>query len=637
MSDNGFEHIVENSEKFKRLKEECISSTRMSLTGITNLIVGYEDPCLVTCFLESCFKKRELYKETYDIDAVELQSGMPGQGVASQHLDSLIFGSCIREEDLDGLGGNGNYVTDPQSGKRKRNADGFVNRVKVLTGEAKDKLLIIRNVDFCMDFCQNVPGQIDSRSLWIFDNFRHPNVKLGCRILLVSNVKIRFPFKVRQVYFEPVDYYEASTLVEDFKDLYINSGYDIDMSTDQSEQISRKICGLTYTEAGDALGSAMSKSKVVNNDVRKVDSLKVVKTLREVINKQLMEDANGLTHLTSKPWEDYICPESSNFTYDIRKILRDFSEINELKNSTPENEKMVRAIRSRMPHVIMLYGKGGVGKSAFPLHFAGLLGFDVWDFNINASHSKWVGEGPERMRDSLKKISKASHLVVRIDEYDRAMGATNSDGQGMHEAHKQVESEFMNWLQNSQEENLFTKNDIFVVLTTNHKKNITGPLLRSGRVDLVIDIADFDSKSLNEVFLSASRRMMNRGVTCIGVSLEELDEKIKSLDLEQISLLCQQKGFTVRDIDTLIVEMEAHDYYYKIGKGGIRWSTENFIKVLEKSRGSISDNSTCELVLGDRFFLEEKIEDPQILFDFFNLSNELDEKLKQLKSVNIFD
>lgn len=637
MSD--FEQIIENSEKFKRLQNECISATKLSLTGITNLIVGYEDPCLVDCFLKSCFKKRELYKETYDIDAVELQAGMPGQGIASQYIDNLIFGSCEREADRDGLGLEGNFITDPQSGKRKRVADGFINRSSVLTGDATDKLLIIKNVDFCMDFCQTHPGQIDSRALWIFDNFRNPHEKLGCRILLVSNVKIKFPFKVREIRFEPVDFYEASTLVSDFANLFHKNGFEVNFSEEQKIQMSRKLCGLTYTEAGDALGSAMSRStvEVEDEDVKFLDDKGAVKKLRETINQQLMDDSHGLTHLIPKPWEDYICPESSNFTYDIKKILRDFDEIKELKEVGDESEEQVQAIRSRMPHVIVLYGKGGVGKSAFPLHFAGLLDFDVWDFNINASHSKYVGEGPERMRESLQKISKASHVVVRIDEYDRAIGATSSSGQSMHEAHKQVEAEFMNWLQNSQEDSLFTKNNIFVVLTTNHKDNITGPLLRTGRADLVIDIADFDSKSLKETFLSAPRRMNNRGIICVGMTTEQLDHKVRALDLDKISVLAMQKGFTVRDVDTLLVEMSAHDYYCKKGKIGIPWTTENFIKIMERSQGSVKGENTCELKLGDRFLLEkDEQKDPQLRFDFLDTGGESD-KAEQLRNVDIFD
>lgn len=624
-----YEILVENSKKFQELKRDCKLGVRLSLTGITNLVVNYEDPCLVDMFLKSCFKLSKLYKETYDIDAVELQGGSPGAGVAAQYIESLIFGSV---EEVDSGSGLNVRVpkTDPQTGKRKRKMDGFVNRKEVLKNEVQNRLLIIKNIDYCMDFCQTTPGTIDARNLWIFDNFRNPSVKLGCRILLITNEPLKFPFKIRTLKFDPVDEYEAQHIIESFVQLYTEGGYNVKFNESQKKQIIRKLCGLTYTEAADAFSEALSNRAEVNKDI---DPTKVVKNLREKVNRNLMEGSVGLSHLTPKPWGDYICPENSNFTFDVKKIVRDFEEINKLKEEekkalqnnqdTGNITRSMESIRCRMPHVIVLYGKGGVGKSAFPIHFAGLLDFDVWDFNVNASHSKWIGEGSENMRKALGKISKASHVVVRIDEYDRAMGATSSSGQGMHEAHKQVESEFMNWLQNNQEENFFAKNDIFIILTTNHKDNITGPMLRSGRSDLVIDINEFDDKSMKETFLSAPRRMKNRGLLPpIGyTNFDEFLRDIQGLDLDKLVPIASQKGFTVRDVDILLVEMATHNYYFKQKKSGIPWTNEMFVKVLENSVGSTKGENTSELVLGDRFIVEsqsKKDESKQVEFGFAN-------------------
>jgi hypothetical protein len=387
-----------------------------------------------------------------------------------------------------------------------------------------------------------------------------------------------------------------------------------------------------------------------NSDAKRIDTFLVVRKLREKINKGFMEKAVGLTHLNAKPWEDYICPESSNFTDDIEKILRDFEEVKKLKEQSEalsaENEDntvwedTIEAIQTRMPHVMVLYGKGGVGKSAFPIHFADLLKFDVWDFNIGASHSKWIGEGAERMREALEKIDKATHIVVRIDEYDRAMGSTDAGGQGMHEAHKQVEAEFMNWLQNRQEDNTFQKNNIFIVMTTNHKDNITGPLLRSGRADLVIDIDNFDEKSMEQTFNSAARRNFNRGIKMLGLETrDKLETAIQELDIVSLSSLAMTKKFTVRDIDVLLMEMAAHDYYFKKGKKGIAWNTENFVKVLECSTGSIKGDSTCELKLGDREVLKEGSTDnsPQTLFPFADECIGDDFDIDEFKNRPIFD
>lgn len=638
-----FASFMDNSEKFKMARGELAVTVKLSLTGITNLVVGHEDPSLVDAFLKTCFKNQELYNNTTDIDAIELQAGAAGKGRAAAWLDELIYGSFEMQKDPQT--DLPMPVIDQQTGKRKRMPNGFVNRKQVISQNFSDKLLIIKNIDYCLDFCKiDSAGEVDARALQLFDLFRNPTVKKGCRILLVSNKPLKFPFKVRVVNFPKVDELEAQHVIDSFSQLYLKNKYEVAFSKNQLVQMVRKLQGLTYTEAGDAIAYAMSASVV--KGTQKIDTMKVMKLLRDKINEGFMADGNGLTHLTSRPWEDYICPESSNFTWDVKKMLRDFTEIEKLKKEIEslvaskrdetETSQLIESIQSRIPHVILLYGKGGVGKSAFPVHLAGLLGFDVWDFNINATHSKWIGEGSRQMRETLAKISRASHLIVRIDEYDRGMGATGEAGNGMHEAHKQVESEFMNWLQNSQEEGLFNKQNIILVLTTNHKENITGPLLRSGRSDLVIDIDNFDSKSMLETFKTCARRMKNRGVMAIGYpEWEKLQEDVDKLDLPRLAELSTMKGFTVRDVEMLILEMASHKYYLKKYKQGLPWDSETFAKVLERSTGSTRQEGTGELILGDRALLMELTdapktngEDKQMYFDFYKNSMYDPEKFK---------
>lgn len=615
-----FETLVSNSDQFIKTRQDLIVAVKLSLTGITNLVVNYENTSLVDTFLEFCYKDQELYNESNSIDAVELQAGRPGEGLALQYLDQLIFGTFDREPETDF--GPGQIKTNPQTGERLRNPDGFVNRRDNFRGRPKDFVLIVRNVDYCTDICSQEPGVVDSKALALFDKFRHPKIKMGASLLLVTNEKLKLPFKVRTVKLEPVDEIEANHIIDGSVDLFTRHKIKVSFTRSEKEQIVRKLCGLIYTDAADAFNEALSKSRGKNNgnkSEQEIDSLKVIRKLRKKVNSNFMEDAVGLTNLVPKPWEDYICPESSNFTFDVQKIVRDFEEIKELRSNQRKNvhddntKQTITAIRTRMPHVMLLYGKGGIGKSAFPIHFAGLLDFDVWDFNMNATHSKWIGEGAARMREALDRISKASHVVVRVDEYDRAMGSTSSSGHGMHEAHKQVESEFMNWLQNNQEDNLFVKNDIFIIMTTNHKENITGPIKRSGRVDLVIDINDFDDKSIKQTFLSVARRMKSRGVVVVGFdSYDNLHNAIVSLDLDKLSSIASRRHFTVRDVDTLILEMAAHRYYNQKGKSNINWDTETFAKILEQSIGAGQDDNTSELVLGDRYLIEEKDKDLQI-------------------------
>ena len=628
----GWPSLLKNSKSLDKFQAELKSTLNLSVTGMCNFVVNYENPSFIHEFLKKNFKLTNVFRNTYGIDAVELQQGKPGKGVALQYVDELIYGTVEMREDGMGMMAP---VLDGRTGARVRNKDGFVNRQEVIDGEAKDILLIINNIDLSSDFCPDERGIVSSKASGLFLPFRKLDVKNSCRIIFVTNEPLQLPFKISTVTWPGLKDFEAKYLLDGVIELY-RSKFTVNISQQQISTICRKLVGLTFSEATDCV--ARSFQRAVDLKANTVIPQKVVKNLRHTINSHFMSKGNGLTAIEPRAWEDYICPETSNFTHDVKKLMQDFDEIKKLKAKQEEKELngedsedidfLIEAIEYKIPKVIVLYGKGGVGKSAFPVHLAGLLDFDVWDFNIGATHSKWVGEGAKQMRESLDQILKTSHVVVRIDEYDRGMGSTSDTGEGMHEAHKQVESEFMNWLQNNQEENTFAKRNIIVVLTTNHKENITGPLLRSGRADLVINIDNFDSNSFVETLKTTARRMENRGAKAIGYSnKDDLQNKINSMDLEYCGKIMSENGFTVRDVETLILEMARHDYYYKNKGEGIPWTKENFARIVELSSGSVdaAGSSTKEFEMGDRKFLskdDSKEEDNQYVLPFIDEDNE---------------
>ena len=100
-----FDHkaLIENSPAFVQLQEEVRLSMKQTLTGMVNLVVDHEEPVLVKEFLKYAFNSEELFNNTYKIDAVELQQGQPGKGVARSFLDRLIYGSFETTEVDEGI------------------------------------------------------------------------------------------------------------------------------------------------------------------------------------------------------------------------------------------------------------------------------------------------------------------------------------------------------------------------------------------------------------------------------------------------------------------------------------------------------------------------------------------------------
>lgn len=267
---------IKVSPSITALKTELSIACKLSLSGITNFVTGYEDASIVDVVLQQCFESQYLYNQSINISAVELEKGEPKKGNAIKWLDDLIFGSVdINIHD-------GSPIENPQHGCFVRRPNGFVNRREVIGQKALDKQLVIRDVDLSMEFC-TASGKITRQALPLFEKFRNPQVKKGCRILLVTRKPVIFPFKIRSVYMPKIDDVLAQDVINSFVALYTKSQYTININENQNKELLSLLKGHTYMEAGDHLGYAFSRSNIKGE--RKIDISKVIEEIKSLAGK----------------------------------------------------------------------------------------------------------------------------------------------------------------------------------------------------------------------------------------------------------------------------------------------------------------------------------------------------------------
>ena len=191
--DVGYEKII-GYPMYVALKEEILVATRISISGITNFVTKYECPCLIDTFLKSCFKPEQIYNSK-DVDFANMCN-------PNKTLMDLL-------------------------------AD-FIGRKEVLMGEFKDRTLILRNIDLCPEVYERNKG-FTIPALAIFNRFRHPSVKMGCRILFVSDTELNFQFRTRTIHLPRVDMVVANSIFDNIKYLYESCGYKFNDSTNFME------------------------------------------------------------------------------------------------------------------------------------------------------------------------------------------------------------------------------------------------------------------------------------------------------------------------------------------------------------------------------------------------------------------
>jgi transitional endoplasmic reticulum ATPase len=241
---------------------------------------------------------------------------------------------------------------------------------------------------------------------------------------------------------------------------------------------------------------------------------------------------------------------------DVKQHLK---EAVEWPMKSPE---MFTRLGIKPPKGILLYGPPGCGKTLLAravateseANFISIKGPEVF--------SKWVGESEKAIREVFRKARMAAPSVVFLDEIDsltprRGMGFSDS---GVSE---RVISQLL-----TEMDGIVSLEDIVVIAATNRPDMVDTAVLRPGRFDRLIYVAEPDEKSRLQIFKIYTKDM----------------PLAKDVDIVQLASLT--KYYSGADIESLCREAAMHTLRRDVAAGEV--TMKDFQTALKEVGPSIS-------------------------------------------------
>ncbi|WP_152043517.1 ATP-binding protein [Salinigranum salinum] len=177
---------------------------------------------------------------------------------------------------------------------------------------------------------------------------------------------------------------------------------------------------------------------------------------------------------------------------------------------------------------ILLYGPPGTGKTLFARALAGELNIPFVELSPSDVTSKWINEGPDRIKQLFDEASRIGPSVIFIDEAEHLFGARATDSRNTHAEDRKVTTEFLVHLTRDDREAI-------VVAATNRPGDIDPAILRPGRLTAHYEIGLPDSEARHAILQSKLRGVPSE------VSGDQLAE-----------LADHTRGFTGADLENLV-------------------------------------------------------------------------------------
>ena len=205
---------------------------------------------------------------------------------------------------------------------------------------------------------------------------------------------------------------------------------------------SERISGIGLTKTIDEIGNSIA-SEMLAGISNRSDLLSINEPahgIEAIIRAKRNPETGGRSEF-NKYVEDWIkiSKDWKRNIEAIRKlssILRD-SKVNDTARLEIEQEiaklrDECKTLTARIPHLMILYGGGGTGKTMMADGLASMLGFKVVKADLGGGKDMWLGNSEKNLKKLWHSIMSMSNVVVLFDEIDTALGNT-ADPSNQHE------------------------------------------------------------------------------------------------------------------------------------------------------------------------------------------------------------
>jgi len=188
--------------------------------------------------------------------------------------------------------------------------------------------------------------------------------------------------------------------------------------------------------------------------------------------------------------------QQSKITFaDVAGIDEAKAELEEIVDYLKEPQKFQK-LGGKIPKGVLLVGPPGTGKTLLAKAIAGEAGVPFFSISGSDFVEMFVGVGASRVRDMFEQAKKNSPCIVFIDEID-AVGRHRGVGLGGgNDEREQTLNQLL------VEMDGFEENQSVIIVAATNRPDILDPaLLRPGRFDRRVDVANPDLKGREQILL----------------------------------------------------------------------------------------------------------------------------------------